>query len=267
MKTISVINQKGGVGKTACAYNMAHALAMAGRKTLLIDLDPSANATKGLDVSDSEIQERWAADSAYIFRETRAPADFAAGLWRKNDNLSLIPAQIKLALVHRTLQGRNYRESILKNSLDRMETKFDYCLIDCSPTLTDLTINAVYASDYFLVPVTYEDDALEGLTDLFRVIEEIKVPQHESTGKGYSFGIVRNQKDIRKKRTNDYIEDRLQALKDNGHILETVVRQDENINQAKMERKTIFEWAPHSNGALDFNLLTEELLNVTQTDQ
>lgn len=262
MKTISVINQKGGVGKTACAYNIAHALAMAGKKTLLIDLDPSANATKGLGFSDDDFVH----SSRDIFAEWGFNAELARHVWCNHDNLDIIPSRISLALAHRTLQGRNYREAILKRSLDKMSTKFDYCLIDCSPTLTDLTINAVYASEYFLVPVTYEDDALEGLTDLFRVIEEIKVPQHETTGKGYSFGIVRNQKDIRKKRTNDYIEDRLQALKDNGHILETVVRQDESINQAKMERKTIFEWAPQSNGALDFNLLTEELLNVTKTD-
>jgi chromosome partitioning protein len=167
-------------------------------------------------------------------------------------NFFVIPAKINLALAQREIQGKTYRESILSKQLNRLK-EIDYCVIDCSPTLSDLTVNAIYAADILLVPIAYEDDALEGLADLFTVIGEVK--EHHN----YEFKILRNKKDPRKSKTNIYIENKLLPFYSNGTLLRTIIRQDEQFNQAKIERKTIFHYAPHSNGAEDINKLTTEL--------
>lgn len=250
MRTIAVINQKGGVGKTACAYNLAYSFSKI-RNTLLIDLDPSANATKGLDsYNKSDL-------STYHFLLQKGDINrFAVMPYEGNTNLWLVPSHIKLAMAQNEIQSKAFRETIIASKLYSGGAGTYITFIDCPPTLTELTINAIYAADFILIPVSYEEDALEGLGDLFTIIKEIK-PRG-----GYEFRILKTQKDIRKKRTVDYIEDKLKEFEERGHVLKTVIRQDENIHHAKIERKTIFEFAPKSNGAEDFKNLTEELLNV-----
>lgn len=251
MKTIAIINQKGGVGKTACAYNLAYNLSMKNLTTCLIDLDPSANATKGFNFTNNN-----KGTSSYDLLLRRGNLNYhAQQVFEENTHLFLVPSTIKLAMAQRELNTKPFRETILDKKIDSILTN-GYVLIDCSPTLSDLTINAIYAANFILIPVTYEDDALEGLSDLFNVINEIKEKQT------FSFKILRNQKDVRKSKTNDYIEKKLEDFIANGHVFKTIIRQDEAINQAKIERKTIFQYAPNSNGAADFNALTEELINV-----
>lgn len=247
MKTIAVINQKGGVGKTACAYNLAYSFSKHSR-TLLIDLDPSANATKGLNSYNKSDK-----NSYHLLLERGDLNCFAIQPYENNDKLWLIPSHIKLAMAQNEIQSKPFRETLLAKKIS--EFKRYHILIDCPPTLTELTINAIYAADMLLIPVSYEEDALEGLIDLFTIIREIK-PKG-----GYTFKILRNQKDVRKSRTNDYIEGKLKEFQESGHVFDTIIRQDENINQAKIERKTIFEYAPNSNGAQDFLTLTKEILN------
>lgn len=249
MKTIAVINQKGGVGKTACAYNLAHKFAEK-KQTMLIDLDPSANATKGLRVPYTE------GATSYDF--LTKSWDYNHYAWRSDqlDNLWVIPSHIKLALAQRDLQNKPFRETILSKKISSFHLVSDrFLILDCPPTLSDLTINAIYAADFILIPVTYENDALEGLADLFQVINEIKEAQQ------FTFKILRNQKDSRKTRTNEYIEEKLSDFIAKGHVLKTIIRQDEAINQAKIQQQTIFQYAPNSHGATDFNSLAEELIN------
>lgn len=258
MKTIAVINQKGGVGKTACAYNLAFRIAIKKNQTCLIDLDPSANASKGL-------LPEYSLKDAYTVKDfllTNALEQCLHNVEFDNEvyqHLKIIPSKIDLALAQRDLINKPYRETFLQKKLQvlnsaKSQVYFDYYIIDCSPTLSDLTINAIYAADFILIPVTYEDDALEGLADLFQVIKEIKEERP------FQFKIVRNQKDMRKTKTNEYIENKLSDFLVRGHILNTIIRQDENINQAKIERRPIFLYSPYSNGADDFTALTEEIL-------
>jgi chromosome partitioning protein len=246
MKTVAVINQKGGVGKTAIAYNIAEYLASQATPTLLVDLDPSANATRGLDFPyhNEYVGDIFTKSHLKTFQPETCSYEIDTNLW-------LMPSRIHLALVQRQLACRTYRESVLKKQLDKFA--LDYCIIDCSPTLSDLTINAIYAADLIVIPVTYEDDALEGLADLFSVIDEIKENQT------FEWRIVRSQKDIRKRRTNEYIERKLEDFATSGNLFNTIIRQDEAINHAKIERKTIFSYAPTSNGATDLKALTEEI--------
>jgi chromosome partitioning protein len=245
MKTIAVINQKGGVGKTAIAYNVASEIAHMTEKTLLVDLDPSANATKGLGFYDYDHYV------GNLFEGNRNfPIDVCA--YNIDSYLWLIPSKINLALVQRSLASKSFRESILKKQLKKFA--MDICIIDCSPTLSDLTINAIYAADLILIPVTYGSDALEGMADLFSVIDEIK------EGQDYQWKIVLNGRDCRKKRTNEYIDRKISEFLTTGNLMKTIIRQDELINQAKIESQTIFQYAPKSTGSQDLKQLSEELL-------
>lgn len=249
MKIIAIINQKGGVGKTACAYNLAWSFAERKKPTLLVDLDPSANASKGMN---------WQYAGEFTISDVLTKKNFntAKAVYSLNDYLSLIPAKINLAVSQRDLMHMPYRESILARQLAQLGSQYEYVLLDCAPTLSELNINALYAANLILIPVTYENDALDGLNDLFKIINEIK------EGHDFKFKIVLNKKDVRKSRTNDYIDSKLKIFESDNHILKTIIRQDEAINQAKIEARTIFKFAPNSHGAQDFLLLTEELLNV-----
>lgn len=160
-KVISIINQKGGVGKTTSAINLAASLAVAERQTLLIDFDPQGNATSGLGVSLSDLGDKTIyqalvgqAPLADIIRETELP-----GLW-------LAPADQNLSGAEVELVGAIAREQKLKKLIESVKDRFHYILIDCPPSLGLLTINALTASDSYLVPMQCEYFSLEGLSQL-----------------------------------------------------------------------------------------------------
>lgn len=251
MKIVAIINQKGGVGKTACAYNIAYCLAQKGFQTLLIDLDPSANTTKAFNLRE-DYRDGCTLSEALIEKEVN-PKN---AIHQINTHLGLIPSRIDLAIVQRALQTKFKKEVYLSKMISRIEHPYDYILLDCCPTLSELTINAIMASNSILTPISYEEDAIEGLLDLGQIIDELK----EATN--FPFRIVRNQKDRRKTKTNDYIEKKLTDLFAPEWILDSIVHQDEVINHAKMHKNSVFTYAPHSNAAKDFKKLTEELIHV-----
>lgn len=255
MNVIAVINSKGGVGKTAFAYNLAYQFAHRKKTTCLIDLDPSANATKGL-LPDEYLQNPHTIEHFILSKAIDECVHSVTFNDKPINELGVIPSTIKLFLAQRGISQKHYRETILAKKINLLysRSKFENYIIDCLPTLSDLMINAIYAANLILIPVTYEEDALDGMADLFNFISEIKENQK------YKFKIIRNKKDGRKTKTNAYIEDKLSELLSKGHVLSTIIRQDESINQAKIERMPIALYNPSCNGAFDFNLLTEELL-------
>lgn len=255
-KIIAVINQKGGVGKTATTCHLAYAFAGKNKSTLLVDMDPSANATSMfiappyplLTVKDFIL-------SKDILPITALPA-------MENGetimSLSVIGSHIGLAMVDKELTTRAFRETLLDKKLRHpaIFNHFDYIFIDCPPTLSTLTINAMYAADFILIPVTYAKNALEGVADLFDVLAEIK------EGQQYDIRILRNQYDARKKTVNGFIAENLQPLIEQGKVLKTIIRQDEAVNRATLENLTVFNHCPHTYACADYLFLRDELQEI-----
>ncbi len=167
-KVIAVANQKGGVGKTTTAVNLGTCLAQQGKKTLIIDHDPQGNSTSGIGLKKSDIKKCIydvlinEIPSEEVLIETQVP------------NLAIIPATIRLAGAEAELVGMMARDQRLKRSIEPIRSRFEYILIDCPPSLGNLTINALAASDSIIVPIQCEYYALEGLSQLMKTVQLVQ---------------------------------------------------------------------------------------------
>ena len=167
-RVIAVSNQKGGVGKTTTAINLSACLAERGKKVLVIDMDPQGNTTSGLGISKETIGH-----TSYEILLEEASIEEAITPSVVED-LAVIPSERGLVGVDVELIGKNNREYILKNQVDKIRDKYDFILIDCPPSLNTLTVNAMTTADTVLVPIQCEYYALEGLSELMYTIELVK---------------------------------------------------------------------------------------------
>lgn len=178
-KVISFANQKGGVGKTTSAVNIAAVLGNKGYKTLLIDLDPQGNTTSGVGINKKEL--KYTSYDVIINQASCVEAVIKTGF----DNLYILPASINLAGAEFEIINMNNRVSKFKEPLDEIKDDFDYIIIDCPPSLGILTINALTASDGVIIPMQCEYYALEGLSQLMITLRQVKKlynPNLEITG-------------------------------------------------------------------------------------
>ncbi len=167
-KTIAVVNQKGGVGKTTSTVNLAASIAAKGYKVLLVDIDPQGNATSGLGVNKRElkISSYDVLINSMLIEKVMIKTEF--------DNLWVLPSSMNLAGAELELVDMTRRESKLKNSLALIKDSFDFIFLDCPPSLGLLTLNALCAADTVLVPIQCEYYALEGLSQLMATIRQVK---------------------------------------------------------------------------------------------
>ena len=256
---IVILNQKGGVGKTTVTVNLAFGLANVGKKTLIIDIDPQAHSSV-IYVSEVLKEETVGRlfqnknfDIEQIIQKTSVIID-ENGEDKKGivKNLFIIPSNIHLASIAESITFKTYREKILHNHLKKINKEYDYILIDCPPTLNVLTINAIFTADFICIPTNYSKYSLDGISDLFESITEIK------ESKNYGYKILRNIKDVRSSRTNEVIENQLINFKDN--LFKTIIRRTESINQSQMLNLPVSIFDPKSTGADDFFNLTKEVL-------
>jgi chromosome partitioning protein len=251
VKKITVLNQKGGVGKTTVSVNLAYGLARAGKRTLLIDLDPQAHSTAiycpevTKDATIGTVFENRKADLAALVRPAMLKEQPAHHLW-------IIPANIHLAVTAERVISQHFREQILDRALKRLGGQYDVALLDCPPNLGVITANAIYTADTTLIPTTYGKYSLDGIADLFASIEVLRGDRQ-----GGRF-ILRNAYDSRNRQTNDYINRELENVKE--LLLETIIRKTEAINQAQISGEPIFTYDPGGHGAHDFEALTQEVL-------
>lgn len=246
MLTVAICNQKGGVGKTTTSINLSCSLAMKGKSVLLVDLDPQAHSTIGVGIELGSYS--FAVHD--VFAKQKDIRDII--LETKIENLFLAPSHISLDIAEQHLAPQIYREAFLHNAIKRLS--YDFIIIDCRPSLGVLTINALYASGLIIVPCEMSRYSLEGFTDLMSTIQIVKREENDKN----LLRILLTKYDIRNKLTNDWVFNQLNRFKD--VIFQTVIRKNEALNQANITGEPIFLASPSSNGAEDYNSLSEEFL-------
>jgi chromosome partitioning protein len=245
---IAVINQKGGVGKTTTAVNLAHGLALLGRKVLLVDLDPQGNATTAIGVEKFTTN---ASSYELLFPEKEAPSPTPT----QYDQLELFPANISLVRAEMDLIGlQDRRESVLKRHLESVALPYDVVLFDAPPSLGLITLNILIAADQVLIPVQCEYLALEGLTMLLETIEEIRLAHNPSLE---LLGCVLTMVDLRTNLSQQVIKDMRTHL--GAKVLKTLIPRTVRLSECPSHGKTIFDYERWGAGARAYESLAKEI--------
>ena len=254
-KIISIINQKGGVGKTTTVINLAAGLSMKGKKILVIDLDPQGNATTGLGLSNLENSEK----SIYsVLNGGKKIADVIA---KTNfENLDLITSNVDLSGLEVETAGDNRRAFILKDQitayLNDSKGTYSYILVDCPPSLSLLTIMALVASDALLVPLQTEFFALEGVTQLMKTIERIK---NNLNPKLSIRGILLTMYDKRNKLSGEVEKEARDYFKDK--VYQTVVPRNVRLSEAPSHGMPVLFYDNSCPGSKSYISFTDEFVN------
>jgi chromosome partitioning protein len=248
LQTIPIINNKGGVGKTTTTVNLACGLARRGRSVLLVDLDSQGSASLALGVDRSDLTPSTA---EVLFREV--PAAEAVRPTRY-DGLDLLTGSLALANADTRLSGADSRETRLRESLAAVEGRYDHILIDCAPSTSLLSINALIAADAFIVPVSPSYLSLEGVVSLGKVVNNVRQGLGEAAP---ILGVVLTMY----RPADDESGALAQELRNHygGKVFDTEIRYDAALENAPAYKKSIFEHAPESDGAADYASLLDEV--------
>lgn len=266
MRSIAIINQKGGVGKTTTAVNLSAALAERGRSVCLVDLDPQAHASLHLGILPDEHRPT-------IYELLLGDAELNDVLCRASDRLVVLPSHLDLAAAEVELAGEVGRELILRDRLAASPLEFDELIIDCPPSLGVLTLNALCAVREVLLPLQPHFLALHGLSKLLRTIEVVS--RRLNSGLCLS-GIVLCMYETGTRLAAEVSRDVDQfvaspemraAAWSNVRVFETRIRRNIRLAEAPSFGQSIFEYAPGSHGAMDYHELAEEFLTHPPVSQ
>jgi len=249
-RIIAIANQKGGVGKTTTAINLSSCLAEKGKKVLSVDMDPQGNMTSGLGMEKDSVDK-----TIYdlIIGEANIEEVIANNLL---DNLDLIPTSIDLSAAEIELIGIDEKEYILKNALYKIKDQYDFIIIDCPPSLSMLTINAMCTADSVIVPIQCEYYALEGLSQLMHTVELVKErlnPILEMEG------VVFTMFDARTNLSLQVVENVKDNL--NQNIYKTIIPRNIRLAEAPSYGMPINIYDTKSAGAESYRKLAEEVIN------
>lgn len=247
---ISLANQKGGVGKTTTSINLGVFLADAGKKVLVLDLDPQSNLTSGLGLTKELAIDK----NIYNLLSGKNEAN-EVYLSTKYKNLFIIPASIELAGAEVELVNAMSRETLLKSALESIRDEFDYVLIDCPPSLGLLTINALVASDYVFIPVQAEYFALEGLGQLINTINLVKKRLNNKLSVG---GVILTMYDSRTNLARQVNDEVRKFFGDK--VFTTIIPRNVRLSEAPSHGKAIFDYDPKSQGGFAYHDLAQEVL-------
>jgi len=247
---VAIANQKGGVGKTTTAINLAAALAMRGKPTLLIDLDPQSNSTMSyLDVTT-------VAKSVYDALTDEQVSFLDVAHQSTQANLWIAPSRIALAKLESKLVGEIDAHFRLKDRLASARQKFPYVVIDCPPALGLLTVNALVAATHLLIPIQSSYFALEGTDDLLETVEKVRARANPSLR---ILEVVITMHDRRTALARD-----IRAQIDKvfgGKVFKTVITKSVRLEESPAYKESIFSFAPESSGATEYYRLCEEVMD------
>jgi len=259
---ISVVNQKGGVGKTTTTVNLGAAIAERGKKVLLIDIDAQSNLTThlglGLKEDPQDLQDvprqvpEWT-----IYDVLKGSKRLQDVVIKRSATLDVVPSSLLLSAADLELGGMVGRELLLKRAIEKVKDSYDVILIDCPPTLGLLSLNALAAVDKVIVPVQSEYLALHGVRQLLDTIDQVRGIYNPSLIVG---GVLICLHDSRK-RLARAVADTIRAYF-GQLVFTTVIRENVALAEAPAKGQTIFEYMPKSSGAEDYTALAEEVLYV-----
>jgi chromosome partitioning protein len=259
MKIFVIANQKGGVGKTTTTMNLGASLAARKKKVLVIDMDPQSNLSSGLGFTQQFDKQSWnTADEAPYknIYDVLVEGDSISSVFvsTSTENLFLVPSHLSLAGAEIEMVNMLTRESLLKKAISKMSEDFDYVIIDCPPSLGLLTINALSAADYLLIPIQCEYFALEGLGQLIETTKLIK----GINPKLVIGGVILTMYDSRTKLSENVVSDVKEFFKDTA--FKTVVPRNVRLSEAPSYGQTIFQYDDKSTGALAYKNLANEFI-------
>lgn len=249
-KIISFSNQKGGVGKTTSAVNIAASLGILGYKVLLVDLDPQGNATSGVGISKRNLST--SINDVLVGKASAREAVIETAY----ENLSIIPAHISLAGAEYNLYQGNGAERVMKNALDAIKDNYDYIIIDCPPSLSMLTINAMVASDGIIIPMKCEFYSLEGLAQLTVTINRIKANFNSSLN---ITGILITMYSSRLLLSAQVMEEMKKHY--SGKLFETQISRGVKVSEAPGFGMPVYYHDKRCKGSLEYLEVAKELVN------
>ncbi len=241
---ISLLNHKGGVGKTTSTIGIGAGLVQLGKKVLLVDLDPQANLTLSLGVPRQPIT---------IYESIRGEGELTP--YTVKENMDVIPSTLDLSGAEMELINEAGREFILRELFEPALEEYDYIIIDCPPSLGLLTLNALTCSNYIIIPLQTEFLALQGLTKINQVISKVKFRLNK---KLEICGVIATMYDNRKVLNREVVETIKKYFK--TKVFKTYIRDNVALAEAPASRKDIFEYNARSNGAKDYLSLCKEIV-------
>lgn len=249
---IAFCNQKGGVGKTTCALNVAVGLTLLKKKVLVIDFDPQAHLTYSLGLDAHDLK-------GTIYSAMKATTPFASSIMEIN-GMKVLPANLELARLETEMAALPKKEMILKNRLSSV-ADVQYIIIDCPPAAGLLTVNALVACQEVYIPLQMEFLALKGMSRLLTLIEEVKKKYNKD---GPAYRVIPTRYDARK-RLNNAIMDKVRE-RFGARVFKAVIRENIAVAEAPSFGQSIFEYAPRSHGAEDYLALCKEIIRKRPVD-
>ena len=249
-RIIAVANQKGGVGKTTTAINLSSCLASLGKKVLAIDMDPQGNMTSGLGIDKNEVEYT-------VYELILGQVGIEKVICKDAlENLDVLPTNINLSAAEIELIGVEEKEFIIRKEVDKVKKNYDFIVIDCPPSLSMLTINAMTTADSVLVPIQCEYYALEGLSQLIHTIDLVKErlnPELKIEGVVFTMYDARTNLSLQ---VVENVKDNLQQT-----IYKTIIPRNIRLAEAPRHGLPINLYDPKSSGAESYMLLAEEVIN------